>query len=288
MKRYQVPEMAQKIVQYDMIQNNTELPEFPDARIRLLFTFLEKSPAVKRHTELLALATALVQMGMDTHDLIDTSNDKQSEREMRSKQLKVLAGDYFSSQFYQLLSQAGLVDMVQSLSMAICEVNRLKMNLYIRMKQLLLTAEDYLTQKVQLKMELFTTFNSLIDEVYLKYWPDLLKAFTECEVVRSEIVDHDDANSFIGSWGYWHILHQGSEEDKSLIHGATLDTRTVKSILLKYNIRNLLMDKLRQTVAQIQTMMREPFSERMIRELTHIGEPFARLIRQPMPVVKEG
>ena len=39
MKPYRVPELAEKYLNYDMIQNHTELPNFPDARVHLLYIF---------------------------------------------------------------------------------------------------------------------------------------------------------------------------------------------------------------------------------------------------------
>ena len=54
-----------------MIQAHTELPEFPDTRTRLLFTFLSNQRTPLLHSELYALVVSLVQLGMDTHDMID-------------------------------------------------------------------------------------------------------------------------------------------------------------------------------------------------------------------------
>ena len=56
--------------------------------------------------------------------LVTASNDVKEKKAARSRQLKVLAGDYFSSRFYHLLAQAGQIEMIKQLSNAICEVNR--------------------------------------------------------------------------------------------------------------------------------------------------------------------
>ena len=115
--------------------------------------------------------------------LVTASNDIKEKKAARSRQLKVLAGDYFSSRFYHLLAQAGQIDMIKQLSNAICEVNRLKMNMYMKMKQLKLTAEDYIHQTVEIKSQLFLSFSEFMSEVYDQAWPDILRSYTRCEVL---------------------------------------------------------------------------------------------------------
>src|SRR5262245_54638125 len=115
MTRYRVPQLAHKYMDHDMIARYTDLPAFPDGRIQLLFATLSQQPQGEEHKELLAVATSLVQMGLDTHDLVDNASGEGGESNlvMRAKQLKVLAGDFFSSRFYHLLSQAGQIDAVR-------------------------------------------------------------------------------------------------------------------------------------------------------------------------------
>ena len=81
MKPYKVPEIAKKYVEYDMIQAYTELPDFPDSRARLLFAFLVNQRIPLLHSELYSLVTSLVQIGMDTHDMIDSNSGQVPERD---------------------------------------------------------------------------------------------------------------------------------------------------------------------------------------------------------------
>ena len=102
-----ITELAKKYVEYDMISTHTELPDFPAPRVHLLYSFLTDSETgSQKSVENCALAAFLVQSGMDTHDQIDLGGEQQ-ESKMRARQLKVLAGDYFSSVFYALLAATG-------------------------------------------------------------------------------------------------------------------------------------------------------------------------------------
>jgi heptaprenyl diphosphate synthase len=276
MKPYKISEIAKKYVEYDMIQAHTELPAIPETRIRLLFAFLANQRTPMLHSELYSLVVLLVQLGMDTHDEIDSESGRVAEKEMRSRQLKVLAGDYYSSRFYQLLAQAGQVDMIRRISNGVCEVNKLKVNLYMRMKQLKLTAEEYLNQCVQLKTELFTAFTAILDEKMSRVWTELLQGFGRCEVVFDELLRSEKPERFGDSWAYWHVLQVGTDEEKRRLSEPQQELSFVTSLISTYDVHGQLAEKLRQAVAQLQGIVSRLESDKLVRELQQIGETFMR------------
>jgi len=276
MNGYRIPDIARKYVEYDMIRTYTELPDFPDFRARLLHAFLSHGRKTAVHSELFALVVSLVQMGLDTHDLIDTGESRRPEKEMRSRQLKVLAGDYFSSRFYQLLSQAGQIEMIRSISGAVCEVNRRKMLLYERMKQLRMTAEDYFAHCVRLKTELFDIFVSVIEERLARLWPELLHGLSRCEVVVHELARMDSPEQFHRSWGFWHVMQEGTPEERCELAERTPESGFVQLLDAKYQLREQLADKLRAAVSQMNGIAGRMESDRLARELKSIGDAFLR------------
>jgi len=278
MKLYTIPEIAKKYIEHDVIIEHTTLPEIPDLRIRLLFALLsnQQPPHVQR--ELYPLVALLVQLGMDTHDTIDADSGRVPEREMRSRQLKVLAGDYFSSRFYQLLAQSGQIGMISKISEGVCEVNRLKMNLYMKMKQLKVTAEEYLEQCIRVKTELFHSFTDVLDETVAKLWPELLLSVGRCEVVAEELSKSKPEDSFIGSWGYWQVLAQGTDEERRRLLESGAEPTYVSSLLNKYNIHSILSEKLKQAVNHIHAVAASLEDKLeysiIVQELKQIGESF--------------
>ncbi|MDQ0058196.1 heptaprenyl diphosphate synthase component 1 [Paenibacillus harenae] len=246
MKSYRIPSIARKYTDYDMIQTYTDLPALAHPRLRLLHAFLVRGQAYEKHSELYTLVASLVQLGMDTHDRINNDADepRRAEKEMRSKQLKVLAGDYFSSIFYQLLAQAGQIEMIAILSEAVCEVNRMKTNLYMRMKQMKLTADDYLSYMTQLRSELFQSFTAILDATLSRIWQELLTAVTRCEVILEEIERSADARKFLHSWAYWHVMQDGTEEERDWLSEMPVDQAKVQGLVDKYGIRGKLVAKL--------------------------------------------
>src|SRR5690606_29536259 len=122
-------ETANKYTEYDLISAYTQLPEYPVLRTNVLSAFLRYASEKALHPKLqesIGLAVSLMQHGLDTHEPVEDKG------ETRRRQMTVLAGDYFSSRFYQLLSQAESVQSILLVSQAVCDVNRTKMRLYTR------------------------------------------------------------------------------------------------------------------------------------------------------------
>lgn len=288
MNSYRIPEIAKQYTEYDMIQIHTDLPNFPELRTRLLFAFLNGNSKLSSSSELYTLATSLVQLALDTHDLVTATNDIKEKKAARSRQLKVLAGDYFSSRFYHLLAGAGQIDMIKQLAGAICEVNRLKMSTYMKMKQLKLTAEDYIHQMVEIKSQLFLSFSEFMSEVYDSAWPDILRSYARCEVIFDELFRIESAAaSFNGSWGFWHILQHGTKDERKQLQAEDCDQGKVRTLLHKYHISSQLYEMLDAQTKLLQSKVQQLGSDNLISELFHIGEPFLRFLAKQPKVLEE-
>lgn len=251
-----ITELAKKYVEYDMITNHTDLPEFPAPRVGLLYTFLNgRESGSSRTAEICSLAAFLVQLGMDTHDRIDTSKSRKDEKAMRSRQLKVLAGDYFSSVFYELLAKIDEIDMVSAMSSAICEVNRLKVKLYTALQRIILPAEDYIKQSVQVKMGLFLSFSQFMDKSARSLWKLLLAEISRCEVMLDEMNYSREYPYDRKGYAFLHIMESGSSEDKEILSQGVMNDQEWHSLLAKYNVKEQLMTMLNQSVERVQELI---------------------------------
>lgn len=273
-----IQDLAKPYLEYDMIRHHTDLPAFPDYRSRLLVAFLNKEPGRERTSELYALATSLVQMALDTHEEIPVSSAKKDKVSARARQLKVLAGDYFSSKFYNLLAQAGEIDVIKQVALSICEVNRLKMNLYLLMKQLKMTADDYLQQTVAIKMQLFLSFQKRMSGMAERLWPDMLQTLTRCEVLLQEIFRLESPDRLEGSWAFWHIMQTGSTDDRKQLQADEPDLGKLKLLLLKYNVGSQLYQMLEGQVQLLRKGIRQLNAEEHNPDLESIGEHLMRYV----------
>ncbi|GBG12036.1 heptaprenyl diphosphate synthase [Paenibacillus agaridevorans] len=287
MAKYRISELTSSYINYDMIQAHTDLPPPAEPRLRLLYAVLNEENDSREHSELYTTVVSLVQMGMDTHDLIDTDTRRKTEKEMRSRQLKVLAGDYFSARFYQLLAKAGQIGMITKLSDAVCEVNRLKVNLYSRMRGMRLGADDYFGYAVQLKSELFGHFASLLEGSLSRVWPELLSGISRCEVAIEELERSEDANRFDRSWAYWHLLQVGNEEERHRLADGVYEQDYIATLLHKYDVRKHLAAKLGSGLIALKTAIGRLESDKLIRELTAIANGLTNNTGGYMPALNE-
>ncbi|MCG7406446.1 heptaprenyl diphosphate synthase component 1 [Paenibacillus sp. ACRRX] len=239
MKGYHIPQLVQRYVEHDMIQAHTELPALANARAAMLFAFLQRNRANTHISELACVVTSLVQLGLDTHDWVEMAADK-DDRNMRSRQLKVLAGDYFSSRFYHLLAQAGQVDAIRSLSRAVCEVNRMKMTMVEKMRQWKITAEGYLQDCINLKQCLFHAFDERLLAQDISFWETLLYRLSEVEVMEQEQVRAHDYDAFEGSWSFWHIMNSADADERHMLMNRSFDQISWMQLMDKYDCKQQL------------------------------------------------
>lgn len=281
MNSYRIPEIAKPYIEHDMIRKHTDLPVFPELRSRLLYTFLNKHSSLAGHSELHTLVTSLVQLGLDTHDTVSITNDDKELKAARSRQLKVLAGDYFSSRFYYLLSHAGHIDLIGILSLAICEANRLKMNTYLLMKQFKLSADDYIEQLVDVKTQLFLSFKALFADNVYPMWADLLRLFTRCEVLLQEIVRSESSLQYRESWGFWHVLQRGTKEEKKVLQMEEPDPAKLRAIWMKYKVTSQLYQMLEGCLKELQDKLQTVEPDKWGKELQAIGDTFRSFLNAP-------
>ncbi|MDP4096653.1 heptaprenyl diphosphate synthase component 1 [Paenibacillus sp. P96] len=288
MKPYRVPQLAKKYVEYDMILQHTDMPSFPDSRARLLFTFLNRNGDQKNgQEELYPLATSLVQMGLDTHDMIDIAKEIPSPSKMRSRQLKVLAGDYFSGRFYQLLAQAGSIDAVALLSQAICDVNESKMSMYRSMCQFLMPPQEYLDGMAVMRKKLFLCFTPWIRESDRKLWESLLQEFSLCDTLADELSRLEAAERFRFSFAFWRLLENVTAEEREQLLGGTVDGKSWIQLMMKYKVGDMLLDKLDAVIGRIRGILSES-DDRDREDFGRMTEPFLRIISTPRTAVREG
>lgn len=280
MNQYQVPEKMRKYTDYDMITHYTELPQFPHLRTKLLYAFLSECKETSlSETELYSLVTSLVQMGLDTHDMVEATEPGTSQKHNRPIQLRVLAGDYFSSRFYQLLAQAGRVEWVKKLSQAICEVNRIKVNFYMLVKQLKLNAEDYMRQMVQIRSTLFLPFSQLIDGEQKTIWPDVLKMFTKCELIAEEMERLNCPDKFRQSWAYWYLLQECNAEEQQMI--TSQDSDKIGQLIYKYQLSSKLREMLDTQIKQLGVLISRFESDKLMREVSRVAEFYKQRVISP-------
>lgn len=130
------------------IHQHLDYPVIDEEKWKLLRFFIEQHKSLTDlQREKYMITTMLVQIALDTHDLVPVKQTAENEKEIIEKQLQVLSGDYYSGLYYQILAEAGEIEFIRILANAIREINERKVRLYYERS---LPLEAWLNQKMKI------------------------------------------------------------------------------------------------------------------------------------------
>ncbi|MGD6966820.1 heptaprenyl diphosphate synthase component 1 [Rossellomorea vietnamensis] len=154
---------------YSYLQKYIDSPQIDEDRISfLLVPFLQNGYELEEKEIIRVISTVmLIQIGLDTHEKVSNS----PTGSLKERQLTVLAGVYFSGQYYKILSDLENVSLINQLAKAIKMVNESKISLY---KQEYSTIHDIMESIKTIESAVITSFlghygssqcNELVSEV---------------------------------------------------------------------------------------------------------------------------
>ncbi|GGE38748.1 hypothetical protein GCM10011391_16920 [Pullulanibacillus camelliae] len=119
-----IKKLIQQSTQHPVLDQYIQRPEIDDDKL-LVLTRMFSTTSSFDHTEKYIASIMIVQMALEIHDSI-TLDVLQNPSDIKARQLMVLAGDYYSAQYYRLLAELEDFQMIGHLSDAIRELNEYK------------------------------------------------------------------------------------------------------------------------------------------------------------------
>nr|WP_275695517.1 heptaprenyl diphosphate synthase component 1 [Fredinandcohnia sp. SECRCQ15] len=104
-------------------------PIIDEDKILLLYSIYEELQISREQLQNYVITTMLVHIALDTHDTVP-KNTIISSKSLKSQQLSVLAGDYFSGLYYYFLAETDDIMLIRTLAEGIKDVNENKISLY--------------------------------------------------------------------------------------------------------------------------------------------------------------
>lgn len=129
----ELKDKIQNKITYAFLDQHITKSKIDTHKLVLLKYIMEKTSLSKTKQEKYIIATMIVQIALDLHELIPNFTHQDEDHfEKLSKQLSVLGGDYYSSMYYVFLSELEDIEFTKILATAIKEVNEFKMNFYFQ------------------------------------------------------------------------------------------------------------------------------------------------------------
>ena len=121
-------DQIERAVDHPTLNRFIQAPYIDQDRVMLLYSMFNENGSIQ-HIDDYITSISLVQLALDTHDKIRLEQAT-TDQERKWRQLTVLAGDYYSSQYYQLLAKYGDFRMIRYLSEAIQKINEYKTSFF--------------------------------------------------------------------------------------------------------------------------------------------------------------
>lgn len=181
-------EQIYKRTTHPYVEYYVDVPSKAENRLELLYLFLREQGMTKERASVFCTATGLVQLGLDMHEHVKNQYEDSLSAE-RNRQLTVLAGDYYSSRYYQLLAEKGEIEAIQLLSGAVQRVNEAKMKLYVAGRDSRsLSDEEYWELRNTIDTGLYVAFVEKYadSDERRQFWVNLMKETAKVESVIGE------------------------------------------------------------------------------------------------------
>ncbi|ART76872.1 hypothetical protein B4U37_12830 [Sutcliffiella horikoshii] len=126
-----IKEKLHNLITHPYLIKHIEYPAIDEDKLLLLYSILESIDISDEKKEQYILSTMLVQIALDTHDLVTNAKAGQlQDGDEKSRQLTVLAGDFYSGLYYRLLADVNDISMIKTLAHSIKQINEHKIAYY--------------------------------------------------------------------------------------------------------------------------------------------------------------
>ncbi|WP_017728038.1 heptaprenyl diphosphate synthase component 1 [Halalkalibacterium ligniniphilum] len=157
------------LIQHSYLQKYITEPKVDEDKIRFMYAMLPEKLA-KKDTKVFILSALLAQAALDIHEEVSLHNIK-SDSIKKNRQLKILAGDYYSSLYYYLLADGNHLPIIRIFSHSIQEINEDKMTVYREERLPYKNAEEIVK-----RIESILTQN-MAEHFQLPAWKDVIADF---------------------------------------------------------------------------------------------------------------
>jgi heptaprenyl diphosphate synthase len=205
----EVKEQLQIELNHPYVKRFIHHPIIDEDKLLYLCSFLQHASVKEEQLKVYVVSVMLVQIALDTHDLVSTEPVMNDQHLLQERQLTVLAGVHYSSLYYYYLSKNGFIQFMRETASAIKIINVEKMKYY---KQEFQSVDDMMNS-------LFVIETALIQSVCSYFrneeWKRLLAhaLFIKRLIYEKRVyINHGTSRLFNWLRSYLYI-HKGDHQD---------------------------------------------------------------------------
>ncbi|WP_102274747.1 heptaprenyl diphosphate synthase component 1 [Cytobacillus massiliigabonensis] len=235
-----VKEQINEKIKHPYLLKHIETPIIDEDKLLLLLSLLNKGTIPELIAKKYCITIMLIQIALDTHELV--SNHKLDSEELKSRQLTVLAGVYYSGLYYKILAGIDDIEMIRSLAEGIKEVNEHKISLYQKSAN---TLDGLMNDVKMIESSLFVKVASYLD---VTEWSDFssnllfikrLNAEREMFLQGRKSIVFEAIRNIIAENEKYHV---SKEQDKDLLAICDHYIDFSKKLIQKHTMKFPIMD----------------------------------------------
>ncbi|MBP1969613.1 heptaprenyl diphosphate synthase [Virgibacillus natechei] len=247
-------------IRHAYLEKYMQKPIIDEEKLTILAAIINNTALAANQKERYIITTMLVQVALDTHELVPKTNNSDESEELKlSKQLSVLAGDYYSGLYYLLLSEIEDFDLIHNLASAIKEINESKMKLYYSKES---SFHEYTNLVKEIESILILKVAKYVDDTSLDYVASEWLLTNKLIQEKRKLVNNE-SSSFVDNW-----LRNTSQDS----YTSTLNT-----------IETIIEDKLQQLE---RSKLNLPVQYTAIK--AHLDSRLNEYIRENISIAEEG
>lgn len=189
----EINDFIQSSIHHSYMDKHITSPKISFIGLHLLFFMLTEANIDDYKKRQLCLSVILMQLGLDTHENILTRKATSSSQVL-TRQLSVLAGDYFSSKYYAILASLEEIDLIHQLSKAVSEINEAKMKLYFMHTIEEFNAESYFTYTETINSRLYIRVADWLEGRISIQWQEIVPKILLAEKLIDQLKHADYEN----------------------------------------------------------------------------------------------
>lgn len=256
----EINELITYKIKHTYLNQYIQKPVVDQTKLTALSIIVNNTSLTEEIKKQYIIATMLVQLALDTHELVPVTNEEvDDEVAITTKQLTVLAGDYYSGLYYLLLAEIEDLSMISLLASTIKEITEHKMRLYYR------------------EVDSFTEYLSITKKV------ETLLITRVAEFVNNSIINEIIGKLIITSRLIEEKRHFPSQEQSPILDNWYAGSKDVSN----GSMLALVEETIQTNISQIETFLAQP-TLRISAFKTHFQYMLDEFIYNNISVVEEG
>ncbi|MDP4083883.1 MAG: heptaprenyl diphosphate synthase component 1 [Bacillota bacterium] len=168
-KLSEMKELVERRVFHPYLLKFIQTPYIDEDKLLILLSILDLPELSCSQIQNYALTAMLIQIALDTHENVSNAPFFEEKKESQTtRQLTVLAGDYYSGLYYMLLAESADIPMIKALANGIKEVNEHKISVFQKEFD---SIENLMTS---IKMIESSLLKKILDYFQVSAWDELI------------------------------------------------------------------------------------------------------------------